>query len=205
MPPRQINKTDYSRPPKTYQDNLTNQDIKKQLKEYKEVKDIKEILINSHIRYFSKNVKSKEMQFRLGGTITKIDPENRFCMVSNGTISWCVQIKNTVFWIKMTNAELKEELKTEIKNELISENNESTTTNSNLELQKNFKESVETNKKLKSQIDKIKKESLSTVREKSQLQKQLQEIIDDNKKLKSQMEKIKKEITKNKINKEIIK
>jgi hypothetical protein len=50
----------YERPEKTYQDNLSNQDIKDKLKDYKKVIDIKTVSIGTHIRYFTIDSKTKQ-------------------------------------------------------------------------------------------------------------------------------------------------
>ena len=111
----------YSRPDKTYQDKLSNQEIKEKLKEYKKVVNIKAVSIGTHLRYFSVDPKSKEKVFRLGGTLNKIDPEGKYIVLSNGSVTWSVQIPNAIFYQKMTEAEFKEELKKEIKKEMMSE------------------------------------------------------------------------------------
>ena len=43
----------YQRPNKTFQESLSNQDIKEKLKEYKKVDNIKTVSIGTHIRYFT--------------------------------------------------------------------------------------------------------------------------------------------------------
>ena len=111
----------YSKPDKTYQESLSNQDIKEKLKEYKKVVDIRTVSIGTHIRYFSIDPKSKEKIFRLGGTLNKVDPEGKYVVLSNGSITWSVQIPNAIFFQKMTDVEFKEELKKEIKKEIMSE------------------------------------------------------------------------------------
>lgn len=111
----------YSRPTKTYQEKLSNQEIKEKLKEYKKTTDIKSVSIGTHIRYFSVDPKTEERVFRLGGNLNKIDPEGRYIILSNGTLNWSVQIPNTIFYQKMTESEFKEELKKELKKEVLTE------------------------------------------------------------------------------------
>ena len=108
----------YKRPDKTYQDTLTNQEIKDKLKEYKKCQDIKTVSIGTHLRYFTIDPNTKEKMFRLGGTLNKIDPEGRFVVLGNGNLSWSVQITGTIFWQKLSEVEIKEELKEELKKEL---------------------------------------------------------------------------------------
>lgn len=118
---RLANSNGYNRPEKTYQETLSNQDIKEKLKEYKKVTDIRTVSIGTHIRYFSVNPKTKQKIFRLGGTLNKTDPEGKYVILSNGSVSWSVQIPNTTFFQKMTDVEFKEELKKEIKKEIMTE------------------------------------------------------------------------------------
>jgi len=166
------NKSQYNRPKKTYQEGLTNQEIKEKLKDYKQVSDIKTVSIGTHIRYFHVDPATNKRIFRLGGTLTKIDPEGRFIMLSNGTITWSVQILNTVFWKKMTEDEIKEEIKKELMTEgnidhsLKEENHELKKEIKKLkkkleefeELEKNYKNMVKKNESLSIQISKIEKE-----------------------------------------------
>jgi hypothetical protein len=119
---KRITKNDgYNRPEKTYQETLSNQDIKEKLKEYKKVNDIKTVSIGTHIRYFNIDPKTKEKIFRLGGILNKVDPEGKYVILSNGTIRWSVQISNAIFFQKMSEVEFKEELKKELKKEIMSE------------------------------------------------------------------------------------
>jgi predicted amino acid racemase len=111
----------YNRPDKTYQETLSNQEIKEKLKEYKKVDDIKTVSIGTHIRYFNIDHKTKEKTFRLGGTLNKIDPEGKYVILSNGSVTWSVQVPNAQFFQKMSEAEFKDELKKELKKELMSE------------------------------------------------------------------------------------
>ena len=111
--------TKYNRPVKTYQETLTGQDIKEKLKDYKKVTDIKRLSVGTHLRYFTLNKQTGEQQFRLGGVLTKADPEGRFLILSNGDVSWSVQITGTVFFQKMTDKEVREEIKKEIMTEEI--------------------------------------------------------------------------------------
>ena len=100
--------TTYNKSKKSYQDTLSPDEIKKKLDEYTRVEDINTVNLNTHLRYFSINTKTGEKQFRLGGFLTKID--NDYVILSNGTLSWSVQKKNTIFFQKMSFSDLKEEL-----------------------------------------------------------------------------------------------
>ena len=130
--------TTYNKTKKSYQDNLSPAEIKQKLEEYSQVDDIDEVPLNSHLRYFTINVKTGKKQFRLGGFLTKIDKD--YVVLSNGTLSWSVQKKNNIFFRKMTFQELKEELTGKIKKSYESE----------------LKKLKEENKKLKSALKKVK-------------------------------------------------
>ena len=127
----------------SYQENLSPDEIKKKLEEYSQVDDISKVPLQSHIRYFTINPKTGEKQFRLGGFLAKIDPGMKFIICQNGTFSWSVQIKNSVFFVKLTFSELKEELI-----EKISKNFEA-----------EIKSLKKENKKLKQTLKEIKKQA----------------------------------------------
>ena len=115
MDPGMLNKTKrltrdstYNRPKKTYQDTLSNDDIKDKLKDYKKVTDIRKVVIGTHIRYFTKDKDNKKV-FRLGGFLTKFGEEYKYVVLSNGQFSWSVQNNNTTdFWAKMNSKEIVE-------------------------------------------------------------------------------------------------
>jgi hypothetical protein len=163
----------YERPQKTYQDNLSNQDIKDKLKDYKKVVDIKTVSIGTHIRYFTIDQKTKQKNFRLGGTLNKIDPEGRFIVLGNGSLSWSVQIPTAIFYQKLTESEYKEELKKELKKEIMTEEQsihedtdslkkEIKVLNKKLDkfkdIENDYKKLLKINENLSSQISKIEEE-----------------------------------------------
>jgi hypothetical protein len=95
------------------QSNLTQEDINLLLEEYEEVNDVTtELKTGIHIRYYSL-VKDKKKRgelkrmFRLGGTIIKIDPEFKYVVLTNGKLSWCVQLDNTIIYKKMSIKDIK--------------------------------------------------------------------------------------------------
>lgn len=126
----------------SYQNNLSPNEIKEKLEEYKRVEDIKTISLNTHLRYFSVNPKTGEKQFRLGGFLTKIDATKGYVVLSNGQLSWSVQLANTIFFKKMTFQELKKELVEDIGKVYMDEINKL----------------KEENKKLKEALKQVKKE-----------------------------------------------
>lgn len=155
---KKINNTTYQKSGKTYQERLTKQQIKEQLKDYKEIDNITLLSIGCHVRYFSTDKTGKKL-FRLGGTVSKIDPEYRFIMLSNGTVTWSVQIKDTSFWKKLSEAEYKEEIKEEIRKEIMTEEQDVSLHHilekENLELKKELKDLLTKNKKITDQLKKI--------------------------------------------------
>lgn len=109
--------TSYKKPTATYQDLLSSEDIAKKLEDYSKVKkdDIFKIPINTHVRYFTLNNKTGDKEFRLGGIITKFGDNGEYVVLSNGTFSWSVQIKNTTFYKKLNLNEIKEKAVDDVK------------------------------------------------------------------------------------------
>ena len=98
--------TNYVKNNKSYQETLTSDEIKEYLKEYKIVEDINNVELNKHIRYFDVDPKTKDKKFRLGGTYTKKDKENRYIILSNGNQSWSVQLDRVILFEKLTIKEI---------------------------------------------------------------------------------------------------
>ena len=115
----------YNRPEYTHQDLLSEYDIKEKLKDYKLINNINIVQLNTHIRYYTFDSKLKSKIFRLGGFLQKIDSQNRFIMLTNGKFTWSVQLLQSTLYQKMTDDEIKEKLKLEIKTEFIKENSSS--------------------------------------------------------------------------------
>ncbi len=166
---------------KTYQQSLSNAEIKEKLKEYCKVDDITKISIGTHLRYFTIDPKTKEKTFRLGGTLNKIDPEHRFIILSNGTITWSAQIGNCIFFKKLTDAELKAEMKEELKKEIMTETGE-------------FMHLDDENDELKKENKILKKKIESLL----YMEKEYKSLVKKNETLVEQLEKIKTEIKKEK-------
>ena len=114
-----ISADDYKKDGNTTQDNLTNDDINILLEEYAEVDEITELKPGIHVRYFNIITKKNSEQkiFRMGGTIIKIDYDKKYMVLSNGKISWSVQINNNnIFYRKMTTQEVKDFYENELNN-----------------------------------------------------------------------------------------
>ena len=130
----------YNNKKQSYQDSLSPDEIKKKLEEYKQVDDIALIPLNTHLRYFTINPENNEKQFRLGGFLTKLD--EKYVILANGKLSWSVQVKNTIFFQKMTFTELKTELTLKISKQF----------------DKQLEQLKDENKKMKNILKQVKKE-----------------------------------------------
>jgi len=148
--------TIYLRPEITYQERLTNNDIKEKLKDYIIVENVNSVEIGTHLRYFSFDNTTKTKKFRLGGNLCKIDNLGRFLTLTNGQIKWSVQIPNTIFYKKLSNEEYKEELKKEIMTELESDNKDLNKAKKLIKnLNKKITKLIEENNILKKNNDKL--------------------------------------------------
>jgi gas vesicle protein len=94
------------------QDRLTEAEIEEKLEDYVEVEDISKVPINSHVRYFVTEVDpktgKKTRRFRMGGMLTNKDHADKFVILSNGKVSWSVQVNKAMFYKKLTITEIKE-------------------------------------------------------------------------------------------------
>jgi hypothetical protein len=178
-----ITRKPYTGKGKTYQQSLSNTEIKDKLKEYTKVDNISSVSIGTHIRYYSIDPKTKEKTFRLGGTLNKIDPEQRFVILSNGEITWSAQIPNCIFFRKLTESELKAELKEEIKKEVMTE-----------VMSPDMLHLDEENDKLKKE-NKILKKKIESLQ---YIEKEYKNLVSKNDLLSEQLEKIRNEIKKEK-------
>jgi flavodoxin len=127
---------------KSVQDNMSPDDIKKKLEEYKLSEDADTIKIGTLVRYFNINPSTGKKQFRLGGKIIKNEPEY-MVLESGNKVRWSVQKKNCIFYQKMTFAELKEEIIKKISKKYEKEINDLLTENEKLkETLKEIKKTV---------------------------------------------------------------
>ena len=109
---QRISKDKYIKTGDEVQNKLTPEDIELLLEEYEEVNDPTELKVGTHVRYYTlvqnKKTKIYEKAFRMGGNIINIDPEYKYVVISNGKISWSVQVANTDFYRKMTIQDIKQ-------------------------------------------------------------------------------------------------
>ena len=177
-------KMQYQRPTKTYQETLSNEEIKEKLKNYKKIKDITNIPIGTHIRYFTTHPTTKKNIFRLGGNLNKIDTQGRYITLSNGPLNWSVQLNSSTLYQKMTEDEINEELRNEIKKEILTE-----TYNENMKggASENINDLKKQIKILSKKIDEYK-----------ELESKYNDVVTYNFQLTKKLEKIEKEIKKKK-------
>jgi hypothetical protein len=107
-------KNGFERPEITYTDQLSKEEIQEKLADYSKVEDIYKVPLGVHLRYFVK--KDGQMLFRMGGQLFKNNGLPEYVILKSGTnAQWSVQIKDTVFYRKMTLTEIKEEYEDIIK------------------------------------------------------------------------------------------
>ena len=107
-------KNGFERPEITYTDQLSKEEIQDKLADYSKVEDIYKVPLGVHLRYFVK--KDGQMLFRMGGQLFKNNGLPEYVILKSGTnAQWSVQIKDTVFYRKMTLAEIKQEYEDLIK------------------------------------------------------------------------------------------
>lgn len=94
----------YKRPKKTFQEQLSAAEISKKLQGYIKVDDISEVPINTHIRYFKTDSDGNQV-FRTGGFLHNKQNPKKFVMLSNGKNVWSVQVKDAVFFRKLSQKE----------------------------------------------------------------------------------------------------
>lgn len=94
---------------KTVQNNLSPDEIKKKLEDYKLTEQIDTLQPGTMLRYFNVNPTTGKKQFRLGGKLIK--NEQAYMILESGNkLRWSVQKKNTIFYQKMSFTDLKEEI-----------------------------------------------------------------------------------------------
>ncbi len=86
----------YKRPKITYQEQLTADEIASKLQGYEKVDDIAEVPLNTHIRYFTTD-KDGSQNFKMGGFLVNKQNPDKYIRLSNGKLSWSVQVADAVF------------------------------------------------------------------------------------------------------------
>jgi hypothetical protein len=107
-------KNGFERPEITYTDQLSKEEIQEKLADYSKVEDIYKVPLGVHLRYFVK--KDGQMLFRMGGQLFKNNGLPEYVILKSGTnAQWSVQVKDTIFYRKMTLVEIKQEYEDIIK------------------------------------------------------------------------------------------
>jgi len=91
----------YKRPKTTYQEQLSAEEIAEKMQGYEQVDDIAEVPVNTHLRYFTIMPDGTQV-FRTGGFLQNKQQAETYVMLFNGKNTWSVQVKNTVFFKKMS-------------------------------------------------------------------------------------------------------
>ena len=110
---QRLSKDDYVRPAKTFQQNLSEEEIKEKLMDYERVENISKVPLNTHIRYFAYlqeggDKKRLKRAFRMGGFLTNKDNYEKYIILSNGTKSWSVNTEKSIIYRKLKPDEIME-------------------------------------------------------------------------------------------------
>lgn len=97
----------YKRPEQTYTEKLSKDEIKQKLEDYRKVDKIENVPVGTHVRYFTK--KGNTMAFRLGGIIIAVTGLPDYLILSSGGKSWSVQVKNSIFFARISLKEIQTE------------------------------------------------------------------------------------------------
>jgi hypothetical protein len=97
-----LSNDEYQKPPITYTDSLSKEEIKNFLKDYEEISSdkISTVKKGTHLRYFSKN-DDGTYKFRLGGNLIVNNTLPNYIVLSNKKKSWSVQTHNTIFFVEI--------------------------------------------------------------------------------------------------------
>jgi len=96
----------YKRPKVTAQDKLTPKQVKELLENYVEIDNIKDVPLDTHIRYFTKDKGRKK--FRTGGFLLNKANSDTYIILTNRKISWSVDTKNSILFKALSAKELTE-------------------------------------------------------------------------------------------------
>ena len=133
----------YVRPKKTLQDKLTAAEIKEKLEDYVEVDDLENVKLTTHLRYFTKVKRNGKVtkKFRIGGFLKNKVNLPVFVVLTNGNKSWSVQVKDAIFFRKLSMEELKDQFLEEIE-----------------DIRDELKKVKKQNKRLKEKVKELKKQ-----------------------------------------------
>jgi hypothetical protein len=163
-------KDGYIRPNKTKTDELDEDQIVDKLMDYKKIETINELVPKMHIRYFLLEVDKKKgtvtRKFRMGGFIVKVDPVEKYVVLSNGKASWSIQFDNVVIYRKLSISEIKEEYETDLEK----------AQKVNNKLMSKFTKLNQSYEILKTNYDEIKNEKKQLIEQNNHLKKTLKKL-----------------------------
>ena len=110
---KQYKKNGYERPSSTFTEQLSKEQINERLADYTKVDDLYKVPLGVHLRYFVE--KDGEKLFRMGGQLYKNTGLPDYVILNNGKAQWSVQVKDSIFYRKMTLNEIKEEYESNFK------------------------------------------------------------------------------------------
>lgn len=98
---KKLGADNYKKPKKTFQEQLTAEEIEEKMQGYEKVDDIADVGLNTHLRYFTMQDDGTQV-FRTGGFLKNKQNADKYVILTNGKNDWCVQVANTVFFSKLT-------------------------------------------------------------------------------------------------------
>lgn len=101
------NSKTYKKPPQTVAKKMSPEDIVNLLLDYKEVK-FNDLKIGIHTRYYKKN-KDGSLDFKLGGTLLKVEKELKYVVLMANGLTWTAQ-GDSIFYQIMSCKDTTDEL-----------------------------------------------------------------------------------------------
>lgn len=105
-----LSNTEYMRPEKTYQENLSTEQIREKLQDYTKVDKISDVPLNTQLRYFvirkNPQTNATERLFRLGGRLLNKNNADKYVVLTNGSHTWSVNTETSTFFRPLTVAEV---------------------------------------------------------------------------------------------------
>lgn len=97
----------YKKNGNSFTDNLTKDEIKQLLEDYRKEK-IEKIARGKHVRYFATDNEGHK-KFRTGGILINNAGLPDYVVLSNGGKNWSVQTEDTIFYVQMSISDIKKE------------------------------------------------------------------------------------------------
>lgn len=111
--------TEYQRPPQTYQESLTQEQIKEKLQDHTKVESIVDVPLNTPLKYFTyktnPETNAQERVFRVGGRLINKNNADKYVVLSNGSHTWSVSTSTSTFFRPLTVAEVRDRYEKQVK------------------------------------------------------------------------------------------